>query len=31
VNWIQIKAKLLRSVAPDASYLIGVSGGAIPP
>jgi tRNA(Ile)-lysidine synthase len=27
VNWIQIKAKLLRSFPPDARYLIGVSGG----
>jgi tRNA(Ile)-lysidine synthase len=27
VNWIQIKTKLLRSFAPDARYLVGVSGG----
>jgi len=27
VNWIQAKTKLLRAVAPDARYLIGVSGG----
>jgi len=27
VNWIQIRTKLLRSVPPDARYLIGVSGG----
>jgi tRNA(Ile)-lysidine synthase len=27
VNWIQIKAKLLRSFPPDARYLVGVSGG----
>jgi tRNA(Ile)-lysidine synthase len=27
VNWIQIKTKLLRSLSPDARYLIGVSGG----
>ena len=27
MNWIQIKTKLLRSFAPDARYLIGVSGG----
>src|SRR5207249_7530144 len=26
-NWIQIRTKLLRSVPPDARYLIGVSGG----
>jgi tRNA(Ile)-lysidine synthase len=27
VNWIQAKTKLLRTVAPDARHLIGVSGG----
>src|SRR5256714_8754002 len=27
VNWIQIKASLLRRFPPDARYLIGVSGG----
>ena len=27
MNWIQAKTKLLRTVAPDARYLIGVSGG----
>src|SRR5438477_9580310 len=27
VNWIQIKANLLRRFPPDARYLIGVSGG----
>jgi tRNA(Ile)-lysidine synthase len=27
VNWIQAKTKLLRTVAPDARYLTGVSGG----
>ena len=27
MNWIQIKTKLLRSVPPNARYLIGVSGG----
>jgi len=27
VNWIQTKTKLLRAVARDARYLIGVSGG----
>ena len=27
MNWIQIRTKLLRSVPPDARYLIGVSGG----
>ncbi len=27
MKWIQIRTKLLRSVPPDARYLIGVSGG----
>ena len=27
MNWIQIKARLLRSFPPDAPYLVGVSGG----
>jgi tRNA(Ile)-lysidine synthase len=27
MNWIQTKTKLLRTFAPDARYLIGVSGG----
>ncbi len=27
VNWIQIKTKLLRTFAPDARFLVGVSGG----
>jgi tRNA(Ile)-lysidine synthase len=27
VNWIQIRTKLLRSFAPDARYLVAVSGG----